>query len=153
MTRQIRFRAIHIPDKKIRYDVTIAFCNNDVREYRIYEDDEFHPEQDIRYTRGAYLGNDKHWELSQSTGLKDKHGKEIYEGDIIRGYLPSHAAQPTEIKSDVTFKEGLYSFMQLNDTPVALRELIEVSNTKECNFAGVEIIGNIYENPELLNQE
>ncbi len=72
--------------------------------------------------------------LMQFTGLKDKNGKEIYEGDIVKA--------------------------PYND----LCEYHEVSYNSGCYFVGVEIlssfheedlevIGNIYENPELLEEK
>jgi uncharacterized phage protein (TIGR01671 family) len=65
----------------------------------------------------------------QYTGLEDKNGKEIYEGDIL--YIENEIC---EVKFNVP------SFTAYN------------SQEHEWNiqYAGVEIIGNIYENPELL---
>lgn len=70
--------------------------------------------------------------LMQYTGLKDKNGKEILEGDIIsdRGYIG-------EAKSDISPQGYCFSM----DFPY--REEW-VGNSE------YEIIGNIYENPDLL---
>ena len=76
--------------------------------------------------------------LMQYTGLKDKNGKEIYEGDILlypnTGYDPSRGDNPNEL-SKVIFKDGGF---YADDYGVYEIDL-------EC-----EVIGNIYENPELL---
>ena len=66
--------------------------------------------------------------LMQFTGLLDKNGKEIYEGDI---YLPRDG-----VKRIIEFKDGC--FAEKNSFPTFRIEL------------GGEVIGNIYENPELL---
>ena len=74
--------------------------------------------------------------LMQSTGLRDKNGKEIFEGDIIDstdGFLTGV----------VEFRVSLGMFVS---------ELVEYNNFERlCNVAtSREIIGNIHTNPELL---
>ena len=81
-------------------------------------------------------------ELMQSTGLKDKNGKEIFEGDIL-------AVETDEevVNLNVFWDEEHALFMfeskKYNEKDL-LAELVE---DKAYPF---EIIGNIYENPELL---
>jgi uncharacterized phage protein (TIGR01671 family) len=118
-------------------------------------------------TMGDLFGADKHWfkslfyggredvALMQYTGLKDKNGKEIYEGDVVY-------AQANEGKYEVKF--GIYA-CEHNDTddrkPTDMGFYIERFNDKFHNRADsqeglgeadryLEVIGNIYENPELL---
>ena len=70
--------------------------------------------------------------IMQYTGLKDKNGKEIYEGDIVR--LPED--------EDYKYYSIIYSKNRLG---------FILSNG--CGFGlsyGIEVVGNIYENPELL---
>lgn len=70
----------------------------------------------------------------QYTGLKDINGTDIYEGDIIRMIDGTN----TEWIEPVEFKEGRFGTEE-----ESLQESIYMWN-------GVEVIGNIYENPELL---
>lgn len=70
--------------------------------------------------------------LMQFTGLKDKNGKEIYEGDIF-------TCKDQNYTESVIFLEGCF---------VSDFNKIEISNS--IQYENIEIIGNIYENPELL---
>jgi len=72
--------------------------------------------------------------IMQYTGLKDKNGKEIYEGDIIISASVAVKIKPTVIEWD-----DIYSGYDIFTDP----ESILGSND-------YEVIGNIYENPELL---
>ena len=72
------------------------------------------------------------YELMQFTGLKDKNGKEIYEGDIVIDWN-------TGVKNE-------------HGKPyvISYEELWTVESLFPDQFPIIEIIGNIYENPELL---
>jgi len=82
--------------------------------------------------------------VMQYTGLKDKNGKEIYEGDVL---LISKATD-SPFKGDVFFSYGgfrLKAYWMLD------REIHpELSTYTESKVSEAEIIGNIYENPELI---
>lgn len=79
-------------------------------------------------------------ELMQSTGLKDKNGKEIFEGDILKSnkYITS-----------VFYERGAYcvKFSRTPNTTVTMNVISFIEKYK------TKIIGNIYENPELLEVE
>ena len=66
---------------------------------------------------------------SQFTGLKDKNGKEIYEGDVLQTVMG--------IVGETTFYEGHFML----DVGKGVRMYVSDE---------YEIIGNIYESPELL---
>ena len=79
------------------------------------------------------------YELEQFTGLRDKKGKEIYEGDIVR--FGPYKANTETIQVPIEFHEG--SFVMMRE---GLGYLI---NTRVVGEAA-EVIGNIHETPELL---
>lgn len=86
-------------------------------------------------------------ELLQFTGLKDKDGVEIYQGDIVKGQITLAYKRTGVIKFDtdsfcfVEFrKEGMVTVFEENPDRMIIYN----------GFDGFEVIGNIYENPELL---
>lgn len=77
--------------------------------------------------------------IMQYTGLKDKNGKEIYEGDILK---VKGIKKYGEYTAQVIWKAPLFK-LSINCTKFV----------DSAAFIGTEIIGNIYENPELLKGE
>lgn len=78
--------------------------------------------------------------VMQYTGLKDKNGKEIYEGDIFRYELLNESEKELEPNStiyteEVHFIDGSF---ELDNCPLG------------AFYDKGEVIGNIYENPELI---
>lgn len=91
------------------------------------------PEEDVEYSPEEFI-------LMQYTGLKDKNGKEIYEGDIVR-------VRPSEFDTELVlwkmiFKHGMFIAQDPED------DFREWWPTDE--HGDIEVAGNIYENPELL---
>lgn len=98
--------------------------------------------------------------VNQYIGLKDKNGIDIYEGDIIRmhQFLFDGNEIENELTGVITFTNSEFSIAQIYST--YWQENTghgpgEDSGTPLCNFYGLheesfEVIGNIYENPELL---
>ena len=88
--------------------------------------------------------------LMQSTGLFDKNNKEIFEGDIVKRYRSPFFKAKWEYLIETVIKEKASLLLGREfgknfgtipfDSPFAKSDLLEV-------------IGNVYENPELLEEE
>jgi len=85
-------------------------------------------------------------DVMQYTGLKDKNGKEIYEGDIVQN--KDFIEQWDEATEDVIGVVELYDgcFGLVNSEDDLSNELPLFALTE------IEVIGNVYDNPELLKQ-
>nr|DAS09465.1 MAG TPA: YopX protein [Caudoviricetes sp.] len=97
----------------------------------------------------TFMRNADEIELMQSTGLFDKNGQEIFEGDIIdttdyEGGLSSVGNPLVKVESDK------YGFIVTGDFPCSPITLKEFEDGRKFAGVKVKIIGNVYENPELL---
>ena len=80
--------------------------------------------------------------LMQSTGLCDKNGKEIFEGDIV-----DYKGRKAVVKWHGSYASFIYRFVD------ELQERFSEWHPLFLAYYHFEVIGNIYENPELLEVE
>jgi uncharacterized phage protein (TIGR01671 family) len=93
--------------------------------------------------------------LCQYTGLRDKNGKEIYEGDIVNILVCNKSWKNRNFT--IGYELGGFSLQIEGESPVSLGyyfwglvENNKASSYKHCDGSFFEITGNIHENPELL---
>ena len=124
MSREIKFRAWDIDNKKYEYDIAIRPIN------RVIGIEIFNNEMYPVEFRGI---------VEQYTGLKDKNGKEIYEGDIVKGDMGVFEVKWYDLVAQFMFKPN----MSMKYHPPFTSTQLKV----------MEVIGNVHENPELLGGE
>jgi len=89
----------------------------------------------------GYQAYPKRWIVMQYIGLKDKNRKEIYEGDIV-----------SNGQADVNEVYFIYGGWHYSNYHAQALQLFSY-HTRDDNISDHEIIGNIYQNPELLNDK
>ena len=135
MSREIKFRAW---DKKNKSFIT---DDNEFKEYMIGLDGKFY-RMDFYSGVSGYEDGNLIWTelkdivLMQYTGLVDKNDKEIFEGDILKIYYEGNQ------------RSYLKKVKWLNDR-VNKGRWDALDN---CVFTSCEVVGNIYENPELITE-
>ena len=126
-----------------RFKFRVVYYNDVEKKYFIFEPDLISADGTARAYAYGESGADEYYDpvtLNQCTGLKDKNGKLIYEGDIVRFYsLYGHVT--FEIKWSEEFATFGYE-----DDETDFSELGRLYD--EAAF--VEVLGNIYENKEIL---
>lgn len=126
---KFRFRAWDIYFRRMTYDIFFFWKKNKITVYELEED-----------ASKSYLPN-SHIVLEQCTGLKDKNGNLIYEGDIVKRHSKySENEKDVVLQVEWNCKGGRYI----------------TTDKKHDNWIfsmfdyEYEILGNIHENPELL---
>ena len=114
--REIKFRAWDEVNKRMIYKCRWQACNNDVNMV-----------------------------LMQYTGLKDKNGKEIYEGDIVH-YNPNDLGMYFHCVNEDDFVISWHGGAFFVDWNAKL-PLYKIEGQD------IKVVGNIYENPELLEDK
>lgn len=90
--------------------------------------------------------------IGQYTGLHDKNGKEIYEGDIVL-YKDWEMAYEGG-GNDSFINKGIVEYCEDNCCyNVTERQTVDITDVLYRDNEDLEVIGNIYDNPELLEGE
>lgn len=144
MSREIKFRVwdkdlkkMHICGENQHDSISFSYPENEAHYYN------------LQNGCGSSTDGSGTYELMQYTGLKDKNGKEIFEGDIVEyndfnSLRTGGHAEDKIIVGKVAFSCGMWMVKEKN----CVHDLYEgLGNDEE-----LEIIGNIYENPELLEE-
>jgi uncharacterized phage protein (TIGR01671 family) len=147
MNRQLKFRARDTKNNKWLDSVPSM-------EYLLDDGDHSISHHDIDDESSIYiypknlLGDtfDSRIVWQQYTGLKDKNGKEIYEGDIVKHRKHNKEVRIGEFSDGVDERTGVF----LQDPKI---KHINFGTNRLSSFSSCEIIGNIFENPELIKNK
>ncbi len=140
MAREIRFRAWDIEEKKMWFDVQGAYDFTNM----------FNVENIPATCFQELLNNHTRYVVMQFTGLLDKSGKEVYEGDICRD-------KEWGMRSEGIFfnleKGAFYAWWKYDKPKKGQRtDTFSGGYFNADQASKSEVIGNIYENPELLTK-
>lgn len=151
MSREVKFRVwdkdlkkMHICGENQHDSISFSYPENEAHYYN------------LQNGCGSSIDGSGTYELMQYTGLKDKHGKEIYEGDILTS---------TEYPFQDDGKYNYHGVVEWGEDEAAYYLTKHLVNKNRRGIShGIsemlgqedlttfEIIGNIYENPELLEE-
>lgn len=135
MNREIEYRGFD--SREWRYGDLEYNRKNDVAQIHTYKDDGSYNKQYLvdPYTVGEF------------TGMRDKHGKKIFEGDIVRIYDGDYEEYSDQ---QVKFAHGVFGVDNWTKNILTTLSFFMMGCDSEYS---VEVIGNIYDNPELLNKK
>ena len=153
--REIKFRAWDKNRKKMAKVYTFAF-----KECDCCKDENPMELAAVHYADGGgvYLDRDD-CEVMQYTGLKDKNGVEIYEGDVVGTYIdkentnygdPSHWVQIIKWSDEEVGWRIWEKMVKCNPQMKEYEDCWAEQLFPKDEIVKMEVIGNIYENPELL---
>lgn len=134
--REIKVRAWYKPYKQMCQVESLRFDGNGV--YTAVLIDE--PFYDRRIVEADEIA------IEQYTGLKDKNGTEIFEGDIVK-YYPHHRGVPYR----VYWADKSAKFLIGRDGVIG-QSFSDIMHNLNTGRIALEVVGNIHENPELLEE-
>ena len=137
--REIKFRAYDMDEKVMRKWEEIDFTKEIGEDYYM-----------VGYKASEVCVRYDHEQiLMQYTGLKDKNGKEIYEGDLLNMHYRNESVEKgkvVSVKMGMTYDSDGWEHERTYGWVAGNNSLADVAPY-------AEVLGNIYENPELLGEE
>lgn len=141
MNREIKFRGKMIPENEWIFGTIlripappVCFGKGETDKYYIqFPDPRYMPDWNMPYK--MVQGEVNPDTIGQYTGLHDKNEKEIYEGDIVKSFFVDTDKQGNEVYK--------YQIIRIEYDEILCSYRID-------KFMNLEVIGNIYDNPELL---
>lgn len=124
------FKKMHICGEDVHDEITFTYQDNKAYYYNLQNGE-------------GSLSEDSTYVLMQYTGLKDKNGKEIYEGDVVAINFKRACKRG---KAVIKYEDKYAQFIITNTSEI-IHEDEPLGDYQMENF---EVIGNIYDNPELL---
>ncbi len=129
--REIKFRAWDKLNKIMHYDVSFIKSGDEGNDWILFISDKRPLNNKPSPLDDPFFS--QQIKLMQYTGLKDKNGKEIWEGNVVQ-----YENQIYQITYDI--REACFCLLNMND------------NFRIIFRMELEVIGNIYENPNLLKE-
>jgi uncharacterized phage protein (TIGR01671 family) len=137
--REIKFRVWDNIEKAYLNEKDIAINNlNNIFIFEIYDKND----TDLWYMRLLPDPDNKRHVIEQYTGLKDKNGTEIYEGDVV---------ETPEYPGKIVYNEKYACFELWR--PRSSDCFIALTHQQDIGMGDLEVVGNIHENPELLEEK
>lgn len=155
--REIKFRAWHWERKEMFEVEQIDFSDMEFRGDTLQNEVSEPENRDYEWHALGCC------DLMQYTGLKDKKGKEIYEGDIV--YVDSWSLVGKNPHAQVKWVKGLKIIRNYSDETVkpvlvdcyiieSTKIHMQISLSDALDFlTNLRVVGNIYENPNLIKEE
>ena len=137
--REIKFRVWDNIEKAYLNEKDIAINNlNNIFIFEIYDKND----TDLWYMRLLPDPDNKRHVIEQYTGLKDKNGTEIYEGDVV---------ETPEYPGKIVYNKKYACFELWR--PRSSDCFIALTHQQDIGMGDLEVVGNIHENPELLEEK
>jgi len=144
MNREIKFRGKMIPENEWIFGTIlripappVCFGKGETDKYYIqFPDPRYMPDWNMPYK--MVQGEVNPDTIGQYTGLHDKNEKEIYEGDIVKSFFVDTDKQGNEVYK--------YQIIRIEYDEILCSYRID-------KFMNLEVIGKIYDNPELLGEK
>lgn len=142
MSREPKFRVWHKHDKKMYSVKSLTWFDKEIDSERRLDTIRVDQRESSITTTSYFLSPDN-VELMQFTGLIDEHGREVYERDILRMRL---RAIPDDLAIQIDWDERRMGYLGIGTTNNVKIDLSYLMKDVEY----YEVIGNIYEHPELM---